>query len=166
MTKLIPTVAGMTLGLLTACDRNASDVASVDSASDGSASKTAVLSKAVDDYSAATTPENEALVEKAFADLDGKIAKLDGRVATTQGSEQAEAKQKAADLRVDRIKQRARFAKVKTGAVIEDLKPGVRAAGEKLKEAAKDVGASVSEIGEKLGDEIRDLGHEDRDKTK
>ncbi len=160
MKRTLFTLAAIALGLLTACDRK-HDVAEAEATTrNDSASKTATLSKAVDDYAADATPGNEALVEKAFADLDGKIAKLDGRAATTEGEEQSEAKEKAADLRADRIEQRARYAKIKAGALIEDLKPKARAVGEKVKEAAKDIGASVSEIGEKIGDEIRDRGHE------
>lgn len=162
-------IASLTLASfgLSACDRRGGG-AVVDSNGETRAKTLEVmaLEGALDTYDAARTDANEAAVKKAFAELDGEIADIDARIAKTDGLKREEATQQATDLRIYRTRQQARYAKLKAGAVIEDLKPEARAAGEKLRETAQDIGDSVSKAGRKIGDELKELGDQAGEKIK
>lgn len=142
---------------LSACDRN--PVATRSDVPQTATVETGSLDAALAAYDAAPTEPNEVEVKRAFARLDADIAQLDVRVAKLEGAEREGAARKASDLRTYRTRQQARYAKLKAGDVVEDLKPEARKAAEKVRKAVGEVGDTVSEAGKKIGEELRDLGN-------
>ena len=101
------------------------------------------LDRAIETYHANPTKQNEAAVDKAFAELDGEIAELKGKAASSTGNEKIETEKKLADLQAYRNKQRANY-------IGEKAKAAAASAGKVLKDATEDAGRALEKTGEAI----------------
>jgi hypothetical protein len=105
--------------------------------------ETTSLDRAIETYRANPTEQNKAVVDKAFAELDGEIAELKQKAASSTGNEKIETERKLADLQAYRDKQRANY-------IGEKAEAAAASAAEALKDATEDVGRALEETGEAI----------------
>lgn len=126
--------------------------------------ETSTLGTAIDGYVANSTSGQAALVDKAFAELDGEIAELDRRVADVTGAERTEAQAKADNLRSFRDKERLRYTEAQARAKTNEVKADTRDAGDRVEETARDAGEKVKDAAEAVKDSVENTVDKVRDK--
>jgi|GEM_PF-4369236 len=126
-------------------------------------SEAQALKSALEKYEKEATPSNEADVDQAITDVNGKIAELQEKAAKATGAEKDEATAQVKSLTEFRNEETARFAKAKAAPTpsepqssLQKLEDGAKDAGHAIKETAKSAGEKLKEAGESAGEKLDD----------
>lgn len=126
-------------------------------------SEAQALKNALEKYEKEATPSNEAAVDAAITDVNGKIAELQEKAAKATGPEKDEASAQVKSLTEFRNEETARFAKAKAAPTpaepqssLQKLEDGAKNAGEAVKETATKAGDSLKETAAKAGEKLDD----------
>ena len=128
-------------------------------------SEAQALKSALEKYEKEATPSNEAAVDQAITDVNGKIAELQEKAAKATGPEKDEASAQVKSLTEFRNEETARFAKAKAAPTpaepqssLQKLEDGAKDAGEAIKDTAQSAGEKLKEAGESAGDALKRAG--------